>query len=76
MTIASINVHTPSGGASSSLNRTWATKSEVAILQEQVDNLEEEIRRLKQENDELILTMKLLRSLKKDEWGRNTTQYE
>ena len=48
MTIANINVYTPQRGESTSLNRKWATKSEVAILQEQVDNLEEEIRRLKE----------------------------
>jgi len=53
MTIQSINAYTPQRGANPSLDRTWATKSEVAVLQEQIDNLEESIRSLKYENDEL-----------------------
>ena len=53
MTIASINVYTPSRGADSSLNRTWATKSEVAKLQEQVDKIEQENEKLRQENKTL-----------------------
>ena len=53
MTIASINVYTPSRGASTSLSRKWATKSEVAKLQEQIDKLEQEIERLGQENKTL-----------------------
>ena len=53
MTIASINVYTPSRGASTSLSRKWATKSEVAKLQEQIDTLEQEIERLRHENKTL-----------------------
>ena len=53
MTIASINVYTPSRGASTTLSRKWATKSEVAKLQEQIDTLEQEIERLRQENKTL-----------------------
>ena len=53
MSIASINVYTPPRGASVSLNRKWATKSEVAKLQEQIDTLEQEIERLGLENKTL-----------------------
>ena len=60
MTIASINVYTPSKGASISLNRKWATKSEVAKLQEQIDKIEQENEKLRQENK----TLRDLRSSK------------
>ncbi len=41
MTISSINVYTPSKGASPKLSRKWATKEEVQSLQERIDTLEE-----------------------------------
>ena len=39
MTIQSINAYTPQRGASSSLNRTWATKEQIDNLQKQLDDL-------------------------------------